>query len=67
MGRSMSPIITASCGKLFRTLIRNKNLTVIRNPSLAEGYMALVYNGYIITWMLHQIFMFSSKVKLAAG
>ena len=24
-------------------------------------------NGFIITWMLHQIFMFSNKVKLAAG
>ena len=23
--------------------------------------------GYIITWILHQIFMFSDKVKLAAG
>ena len=28
-----------------------------------------VFNGigYIITWILHQIFMFSNKVKLAAG
>ena len=24
-------------------------------------------NGFIITWMLHQIFMLSNKVKLAAG
>ena len=24
-------------------------------------------NGYIITWKLHQIFMYSNKVKLAAG
>ena len=63
----MSSVITASSTKLFRTLICNQNLTVIRNPSLAEGYMALVYNGYIIMWMLHQIFMFSIKGKLAAG
>ena len=24
-------------------------------------------NGYIITWMLHDIWMFFNKVKLAAG
>ena len=24
-------------------------------------------NGFIITWILHQIFMFSNKVKLQAG
>ena len=24
-------------------------------------------NGYIITWMLHQIIMYSDKVKLVAG
>ena len=24
-------------------------------------------NGFIITWMLHQIFIFSNKVKLAVG
>ena len=24
-------------------------------------------NGFIITWILHQIFMISNKVKLATG
>ena len=26
-----------------------------------------VLNGFIITWILHQIIMYSNKVKLAAG
>ena len=26
-----------------------------------------IHNGYIITWVLHQIIMFFDNVKLAAG
>ena len=26
-----------------------------------------LYNGFIITWILHQIIMYSNKVKLVAG
>ena len=35
------------------------------------GYLCLLgqsfNNQYIITWMIHQIFMYSDKVKLTAG
>ena len=34
-------------------------------PGLGSGLLSYT-NGYIITWILHQIFIFSNKVKLAA-
>ena len=33
-------------------------------PGLGSGLLSF-FNGYIITWMLQQIFMISNKVKLA--
>ena len=44
---------------LFLNQLRQRNFTV--------GDEIIYENGYIITWILHQIFMFSNKVKQTAG
>ena len=35
--------------------------------SRAGRGLSLYANGFIITWILHQIFLFSNKEKLAEG
>ena len=37
-----------------------------RNPSLPLSLLGYK-NGYIFTWILHQIFIYSNKVKLVSG
>ena len=41
----------------------NKSFVIFYNYFSLKHIMS---NGYIITWILHQIFMYSNKVKLVA-
>ena len=46
----------------------NPLILEVRSEHIARSRANEKYrNGFIITWILHQIFMFSIKVKLAAG
>ena len=54
----------------LRTDPNYKKASLFRMPSFSQFIINLnnVYkNGFIITWILHQIIMFFNKVKLVAG
>ena len=56
-------------GEVFEVIKKNLNITYVAVPSVDGFYGGKVRstNRYFITWILHQIFMYSDKVMLAAG
>ena len=52
-------------GEVFEVIKKNLNITYVAVPSVDGFYGGKVRS--IITWILHQIFIYSDKVMLAAG
>ncbi len=58
-------LLIGSCRRTDRmtNLCYNCTYTNTEKPEIPTN----AYNGYIITWILHQIFLYPDKVMLAAG
>ena len=50
-----------------RALDKTDTVGQVRTDINLNNILLICINGFIITWILHQIIMYSNKVKLVAG
>ena len=66
--RIQQVILLNFLNKAMEVKINLSQLSILlQNPTYCRGEIICCNNRFIFTWILHQIIMYSNKVKLVAG